>query len=68
MVVVFSNRPFLNILTETTDENFQQSEKQVSFRHILKNSTSTYEGPGSQFFRTTTGIQSGPAEENNQDF
>ena len=40
----------------------------ILFRHILKNSTSTYEGPGSQFFRTTTGIQSGPAEENNQDF
>ena len=31
-----------------------------SFRHILKSSASIYESSGSQFFRTTTGIQSGP--------
>ena len=29
-------------------------------RHILKSSASMYESPVSQFFRTTTGIQSGP--------
>ena len=45
---------------ETTDETFQQSGKQDSFRHILKSSASKYESSGSQFFRTTTGIQSGP--------
>ena len=49
---------FLN--TGTTDETFQQSEKQDSFRHLLKSSASMYKGSGSQFFRTTTGIQSGP--------
>ena len=31
-----------------------------TFRHILKSSASIYESSGSQFFRTTTGIQSGP--------
>ena len=30
------------------------------FRHILKISSSMYESSGSQFFRITTGIQSGP--------
>ena len=49
---------FLN--TGTTNETFQQSGKQDSFRHILKSSASVYECSGSQFFRTTTGIQSGP--------
>ena len=44
----------------TTDVTFQQSGKQDSFRHILKSSASMYESSGSQFFRTTTGIQSGP--------
>ena len=34
--------------------------KQDSIRHILKSSASMYESSGSQFFRTTTGIQSGP--------
>ena len=37
----------------------QQSGKQDSFRHILKSSASMYESSGSQFFRTTTGIQLG---------
>ena len=37
-----------------------KSGKQDSFRHILKSSASMYESSGSQFFRTTTGIQSGP--------
>ena len=49
---------FLN--TGTTDETFQQSGKQDSFRHILMSAASTYESSGTQFFRTTTGIQSGP--------
>ena len=49
---------FLN--TGTTNEIFQQSGKQDSFTHILKSSASLYESSGSQLFRTTTGIQSGP--------
>ena len=39
---------------------FQWSGKQDSFRHILKSSASMYENSDSQFFRNTTGIQSGP--------
>ena len=59
--VSFSCRPFPTLLnTGTTDEIFQQSEKQDSFKHILKSSASKYEGSGSQFFRTSTGIQSRP--------
>ena len=46
--------------TKTTIETFQQSGKQNSFRHILNSSASIYESSGSQFFRTTTGIKSGP--------
>ena len=42
-----------------TDETFQQSGKQDYLRHILKSSASMHESSGSQFFRTTTGIQSG---------
>ena len=49
---------FLN--TGTTEETFQQSRKQDSFRHLLESLASMYESSGSQFFRTTTGIQSGP--------
>ena len=49
---------FLN--TGTTDETFQQPGKQESFRHILRSLASIHESAGSQFFRTTTGIQSGP--------
>ena len=59
--VVFSSNlspTFLN--TGTSDETFQHSGKQDSFRHILKSSASMYESSGSQFFRTTTGIHSGP--------
>ena len=44
----------------TADETCQQSEKQCSFRHIMKSSTSMCENSGTQFFRTITGIQSGP--------
>ena len=49
---------FLN--TGTTDETFQQSVKQDPLRHLLKSSTNMKESKGAQFFRTTTGIQSGP--------
>ena len=38
--VVFSCRAFPNILTGTTNETFQQSGKQGSFRHLLKSSAS----------------------------
>ena len=31
-----------------------------TFRHLLKSLASMYESSGSQFFRTTTGIESGP--------
>ena len=34
--------------------------KNKTFRHILKSTASMYESSGSQFFKTTTGIQSGP--------
>ena len=43
----------------TTDETFQQSGKQDSFRHLLKSSLSMYNTSGSQFLKNTTGIQSG---------
>ena len=46
--------------TATTNETFQESGNQDSFRKILKSSASLYETFGSQFFRTATGIQSGP--------
>ena len=41
-----------------TNEIFQQSKKPDSFEHILSSLASTYESSCSQFFRTTTGIQS----------
>ena len=46
--------------SRTTKETFQQSGKLDSLRHILKSSASMYEISNSQFFRTTTEIQSGP--------
>ena len=49
---------FLN--TGTTDETFQQSGKQDSFRHLLKSSARLSESSGSQLLRTTTGIKSEP--------
>ena len=49
---------FLNI--GTTNETFQQPGKQNSFRLMLKSPAKIYESSGAQFFRTTTGIQSGP--------
>ena len=38
----------------------QDYGKQDSFRHLLKSSANMWERSGSQFFKTTTGIQSGP--------
>ena len=55
-MVVFSRGPF----TGTTDKNFQKSGKQDSSRHMLKSSTNMHDNFGLHFFRTTTGIQSGP--------
>ena len=46
--------------TGATDETFQKSGKQDSIRQILKSSANMYESSGSQFLRTTTGMQSGP--------
>ena len=58
---VFSCRHFPNIFKHrTTNETFQQSAKQDSFRHVLKSSAIMNESSGSQFFRTTTVIPSGP--------
>ena len=42
------------------DETSQQSGKQDFFRQILRSSPCIYEISGSQFFRTSTWIQSGP--------
>ena len=61
--VVCSCRPLPNVLKYckgTTDEIFQQLGKQNSFMDTFKSSASMYESLGFQFFRTTTGIQSGP--------
>ena len=49
---------FLN--TVPTDETFQQSGKQDSFRHILRRSAWVGKSSSSQFFGATTEIQSGP--------
>ena len=46
--------------TRTTDETFQQAGKKDFLRHRLKSATNVYESSGSQFFKTTPGIQSGP--------
>ena len=60
-VVFISRTPFPTFLnTGTTDGTFQQPGKQDSFGHKLESSASMYKSSGSQFFRTTTGIQSGP--------
>ena len=48
---------FLN--TETTNETFQQSKKQDSFRQMLTSSESMYESSRSRFVRTINEIQSG---------
>ena len=43
----------------TTNETFQHLKNKIP-SEILRNSASVYESSGSQFFRTMTGIQSGP--------
>ena len=49
---------FLN--TETTNETFQHSGKQDSFRDsLLESSPNTYQSSGPQFIKTNTGMQSG---------
>ena len=59
--VNFNLRPLLKFLiTGTTDEIIQQSGKEDIFRQILKSSAGMHGSSGSQFFRITTGIQSGP--------
>ena len=42
------------------DKTFQQSGKQDSFKQILNRLSDVYENSDSQFFRTITGIPSGP--------
>ena len=59
-MAVLSSRPlptFLN--TGTTDQTFQQSGIEISFRQILKSAARSYEYLSSQFFRTTPSLQSG---------
>ena len=57
----FSRITLPNILNHRVqDETFQQSGKQDSFRDLLQSSDNMYEKSGSQFFRTTTRIKSGP--------
>ena len=58
-IVVFNigfSPTFLN--TGVTDETFQQSGKQDSFRRILKSSANVYEIPILQLFRNNTVIKS----------
>ena len=45
-----------------------KSGKQDSYRHILESSASMYGSSGSHFFRTITGIQSGPGGFNESRF
>ena len=60
-MVVFSFRPFPTFLNGvTTDKTFKQPGKQDYLRHLLKSLASMQKCSGSQFFRTTIGIQSGP--------
>ena len=61
-ILVFSSRPFPNIL-KYRDHQWDLPTIWKT-RHILKSSASMYESSGSQFFRTTTGIQSGPKDTN----
>ena len=53
------SQTFLN--TRSNNNTLQKSGKQDSFRDILENSASMYQSSDSQFFKTTTKIQSGPA-------
>ena len=54
--VVLSSRYF-SIILKYREQDYG---KQGSSRHLLKRSANMWERSGSQFFRTTTGIQSGP--------
>ena len=47
--------PAFSKYRDTTDETFQQSKKQDFFKHI----DIIYKSSDSQFFKTTTGVQSG---------
>ena len=63
-MVVFNCRPHPNIYKYGMrhwwdNETFEQSGAENSFRHLLK-SSAIYESSDSQFFKITTGIQSGP--------
>ena len=51
---------WLSLLRLTTDETFRSSMKQNSFKYTMQRSANMYKSSDSQFFRTTTGIQSGP--------
>ena len=44
----------------TIFKTFQQFGKQYSLRHILKGSANMYESSGSQFLKSTNGIDSSP--------
>ena len=54
--VVLSSRYF-SIILKYREQDYG---KQGCSRHLLKSSANMWERSGSQFFRTTTGIQSGP--------
>ena len=58
--LVFSCRPFSNTLKYRDHRWDLPTIWKTRFRHTLKSSASLYESSGSQFFRTTTGIQSLP--------
>ena len=60
MTVVFSSRPFLNILKYRNHWWDFPTIWKTRLSDTLKSSVKMYESSGSQFFRTTTGIQSGP--------
>ena len=59
--VFFSCRLFPNILVYRDHQwNLSTIWKKESLRHLLKSSVTMYESSDSQFFRTTTGMQSQP--------
>ena len=51
---------FLNAVTTNIFMQLSLYHYPTSFRHILNSSASIYKSSGSQFFRTSTGIQSVP--------
>ena len=46
--------------------NLEKKTLKHSFKYIFKGSGNMYENSGSQFFRTTTGLQSRPVAWKNQ--